>query len=153
VSSRATLPALASRSARSPSRRVLAALAAVAAIVALRAVVLVSRQADRADVAGCPFEQRWFTGDLHFWQELTFDGDGTGVWEAGGMDSDASHDRVNFAWTRDGASLSAVVDGETRTVGYEIRRREASDLCFLVLDGRFVPHEHQSTHWSDSDWR
>jgi hypothetical protein len=151
-----TLPALVWRAARSPSRRILAALAlvaAVAAVVSLRADLTTASELDRADVAGCPFEQTWFTGDLHFWQELTFDRDGTGVWEAGGMDSDASHDLVSFAWTRDRSSLTAVVDGERRTVEYEIRRSEGSDLCFLSLDGRFVPQEHQSTHWSDSDWR
>jgi hypothetical protein len=144
------------RAARFPSRRVLAALAvvaAVAAVVSLRADITTSRQTELADVAGCPFEQTWFTGDLHFWQELVFDRDGTGVWESGGMDSDASHDRVSFGWTRDRSTLTAVTDGERRTVGYEIRRYEDSDLCFLQLDGRFLPHEHQSTHWSDSDWR
>ena len=156
MSSHATLPTLVWRSARSPSPRVVAALAiaaAVAIVASLRADVATARRPDRADVAGCPFDQKWFTGDLHFWQELTFDRDGIGVWESGGMASDASHDRVSFAWTRDGSSLTAVVDDETRTVGYEIRRYEDSDLCFLSLDGRFVPHEHQSTHWSDSDWR
>lgn len=44
--------------------------------------------------------------------------------------------------------MTAESGGESRTVPYEIKRRNWG--CSLTFDARFLPDDGQSTHWSDS---
>ena len=123
-------------------------LAWVVGIVAFVAVLTTGGSDDNERaVEACPFERTWFQGDLHFWQELTFEPAGTGVWSTGGMASDAPHKRIEFRWQRDRSTLTAESAGERRSARYEIEQRDWG--CSLRFDQPFVADDQQSTHWSD----
>lgn len=82
-------------------------------VVALGVAVLVSvasphHTRDQALAEGCPLEQTWFQGDIHFSQQVEFDHDGRGVWSTDGMADDAPHQRVEFRWQSDGSVLTVV---------------------------------------------
>jgi hypothetical protein len=117
-------------------------------VLGAAAILMFARRTHRHPAADeCPFEQQWYQGDLHFWQELTFERGGHGLWETGGMASDAPHERIDFRWERDRETVTAEAGGERRTVRYEIRPRESG--CYLWFEAPFLPDDGQSTHWSD----
>jgi hypothetical protein len=125
-------------------------------VVALGVAMLVSVVAsrptrDHTRAERCPLEQTWFQGDVHFSQQLELGHDGRGVWWTGGMDHDAPRLRAEFRWQSDGSTLTVVVGPARRTVGYRIEVWDhiSDGLCFLRLDGDFLPDMPTATHYTN----
>lgn len=87
-------------------------------------------QGEREASEECPFEQTWYDGDVHFNATLVFSADGAGTFATGGAASDAPQTRYDFGWTRDGQSVTVVVDGTRTTLTFEVGRWETG-TCWL----------------------
>ncbi|HSD89932.1 MAG TPA: hypothetical protein VLB44_20515, partial [Kofleriaceae bacterium] len=98
----------------------------------------------------CAFEQTWSAGDQHYNERFIFHDDGTGTWGQSGFAGDAPQRRATYRWSRSSSTVTVEVDGVSRTVPYELWRRDRH--CYLRFDDHPIVTDHSGfTLFSDRE--
>jgi hypothetical protein len=80
----------------------------------------------------CALEQKWYRGDVHYWDFVELRNDMTGQWEDGGLARGDLAERIDFRWRRTGSTLTTIYNSTEHTIEFTLSRR-SDGVCFLAF--------------------